>query len=67
MSELHLVSSWSSVIPSARLPVRVCGLHLEGATFKSSSLAAASPDSPSLELLPACILAWVPKVRLFKY
>jgi dynein heavy chain 2 len=61
INELKLRNEWSrGSVSSAKLPVRICNLLLEGAAFDGNHLVASSHDSSPFAVMPACTLAWVP-------
>ncbi|XP_046395709.1 cytoplasmic dynein 2 heavy chain 1 [Ischnura elegans] len=62
---LVLVSAWvenpTGYTSSAKLPVKVTGLQIEGAVLNDQGLVPCNEDSPSVSLAPDCYIAWVPE------
>ena len=76
MESLKLINSWSTmsssshrggVASSAKLPIRVTGLVLEGGHFDGLRLTEASHHSPTFNATPICTMAWVPKQESGQY
>ena len=62
MDSLKFACSWSGSISGARISVKVGKLQLEGCSFDGARLSESLRDSPSISEIPACIVAWIPKV-----
>ena len=61
MDELKLTNSWSrSGVSSARIPIKITGLRIEGASFDGGKLKENSLDSPTYSTVPPCTFAWIP-------
>lgn len=64
MDSLKFACSWKGSISGARVSIRVGRIQLEGCSFDGQRLSENQRDSPSFSEIPACTMAWIPKVCL---
>ncbi|XP_071452948.1 cytoplasmic dynein 2 heavy chain 1 [Hetaerina americana] len=62
---LKLASTWGENVAgltgSAKLPVKVTGIQIEGAVLNDQGLVPCGEDSPSVSVAPDCFIAWIPE------
>eukprot|EP00727_Mastigamoeba_balamuthi_P008592 m51a1_g4355 putative cytoplasmic dynein 2 heavy chain 1 (4311) ;mRNA; f:228679-242475 len=62
VDELKLVTVWSSTVRvSAKIPVVLEGLLIQGCAFESGKIVEASAGGAELLAVPKCLVAWIPK------
>lgn len=69
IDSLKLVCSWDPALlaRSAKLPINVEGLLIQGCGFSANMLSPLTADSPSVSRLPAVTIAFIPKEETDPY
>ena len=63
MDTLVLSTAWSGDVKQGKnVSIKISGLQLEGCSFDGGRLSESAPDAPSVIALPACSIAWIPRV-----
>ena len=63
MDSLKFACSWRGDVSGASVKVKLGGIQLEGCMFDGQRLADNQRDSASFSEIPACVVAWVAKVK----